>query len=259
MALTFLDGLINGPTGPTGSDGPTGPNGGPTGSTGPTGVRGPTGETGATGAGSTGPTGPSGGPTGDTGSTGPIGVGSTGPTGPGNTGPTGASVTGPTGAVGATGAGGPTGSTGPTGPASDVTYQGIGTFAVTPGTYHTLITIPLDAFDNTNSAVGVRVKAIWKNVGSNTGYAGYTESVLLVLGNSGSFTAYDPVPGNGVINTTVGLGNTYGTVASGERFDDPPIIGTISGTDLLIQVTSVDSDDYAWIASAAIFGIDDPS
>lgn len=66
-SLTWLDGLIVGPTGPTG---PTGSGGvGPTGPTGPSGT-GPTGPTGPTGSGSTGPTGP----TGSTGATGAAGA-----------------------------------------------------------------------------------------------------------------------------------------------------------------------------------------
>lgn len=100
MALTFLDGLINGPTGDAGPTGPTGPSGGPTGVTGPTGVRGPTGFTGPTGATST------------------------------VTGPTGASLTGPTGAKGGTG---PTG----TGGLLPRTVQ-VDPTSATPGAYATI-------------------------------------------------------------------------------------------------------------------------
>jgi hypothetical protein len=216
--LTFLDGLIVGPTGPTGGSGPTGPNGGPTGSTGPTGVIGFTGATGPTGAGSTGPTGPSGGPTGSTGST------------------------GPTGAKGATG---PTGVTGPTG--SDE-FEGTAVVTGDPGDFTTVITIPLAGYDNTNSILGVRVAGIFKSVGlGNPAYSGYTEAVFAVLGYSGSFTASDPDPGNGVVNTNPGTGHTYGTVSFGVNPAEPPVIAEISGSDLLIKAMPLESgEDYRW-------------
>jgi hypothetical protein len=191
-----------------------------------------------------------------TGYTGPSGVGSTGPTGPsggptGATGPTGAAVTGPTGAKGSTGATGPTGSD---------EYEGTAVATGDPGDYTTVITIPLASYSDTNSILGVRVAGIFKSVGlGNPAYSGYVESVFAVLGYGSSFTASDPDPGNGVVNTNPGTGHTYGTVSFGVNPAEPPVIAEISGTNLLIKGMPLESgEDYRWHLFARVRVMNNP-
>ncbi len=158
--LTFLDGLIIGPSGPTGPAGTAS-------STGGTGPTGPGGTAAATGA--TGPSGPTGsGGTGPTGSTGP--TGKTGPTGP-------TGKTGPTGTAGV----GFTGNTGPTGPngvppvpfaISEATSQ----IVTSSTTLVTIVSIDFSAWANKSANLELNVYV--RDAGTEQGVAVWTAYLL---------------------------------------------------------------------------------
>jgi hypothetical protein len=113
--------------------------------------------------------------------------------------------------------------------------------AVSEATYTTIATITTAKYGS-NAVLGLRAKAVYRNVGGNTGYGGYAESVGVwddanqVIGAS--------QPGNGVA-TTGHVGSVGGLTLIVVKF-------VTSGADILVQVSGLDTDSYKWFVIVEI-------
>ena len=100
-------------------------------------------------------------------------------------------------------------------------------------TYTTIATITTAKYGAT-AVLGLRAKAVYRNVGGNTGYGGYAESIGV----------WDDA--NQVIGASVsGNGNAQGHVGS-VTVSLIVIKFVPSGSDILVQVSGLDTDSYKW-------------
>jgi hypothetical protein len=103
-------------------------------------------------------------------------------------------------------------------------------------TYTTIFTI-LTAPYGTNFTLGLRGRAVYRNVGGNTGYGGYAETVGV----------YDDA--NGLIQQVSGNGNTFGHVGSVTGLSLIVLKFVQNGANIDVQVSGLDTDSYKWIAA----------
>jgi hypothetical protein len=108
-------------------------------------------------------------------------------------------------------------------------------------TYTTIFTILTAKFPG-SSVLGLRGRAVYRNIGGNTGYAGYAETVG-VWDDANQIIAGGNTPGNAA---------ALGHVGSVAGLTVVPLKFVASGADILVQVSGLDTDNYQWFVCVDI-------